>query len=150
MTVWNFFFILDPMLLTLVFKTITNIFFYIISTKGTNLSLCLIFNPHIKVFKCFKLFILGFQQIYKTHSSIIINKCHDIFISIYRSYRNRTTKILMNQTKFSTCSRIGVMVQKNLSQALWFTIYVPSSVGSSLQRHVGPCGIYKIAILILE
>lgn len=77
--VWNSGLMLNPMLGKINIKFIRSIFLSIISMKSANTRLCFIFNPYMKFFKCLR---FTFQQINPTHPGVIINKFHDIFITI--------------------------------------------------------------------
>jgi hypothetical protein len=72
---------LNPMLESLYFKIISSIFPSIVDTKSVNTRLCLIFNPYMNYFKCFKFLRFIFQQINPTYHGVITNKIHGIFIT---------------------------------------------------------------------
>jgi hypothetical protein len=84
---------LNPMLAKIGFKLVRSVFPSIISTKSANTRLSFIFNPWMKIFKCFKCLRFSFQQVNPTHLGVVINKRHDIFMTKDRWNRHGATQI---------------------------------------------------------
>jgi hypothetical protein len=91
------------------FKLIICIFSSIINAKRDNTRPNFILNPYMKNFKSFKILLFIFHQVHPTHYGVIINKSHDIFVSICTRNNHRSAQIRMNQFKFSTCCGSRIM-----------------------------------------
>ena len=68
----------NPMFSKIVFKCIRCVLFIIIRMKCTNMCMCLILYPCMKVLECLKCLRLSLQQVYPTHSTKFINEGQEV------------------------------------------------------------------------